>query len=235
MKAGYRRAKGEQRTVRSLVPYTAPSVLRLHFSPGGQQFCRAKLTRPPIRASVMPQYPSFLALGTLCLPGSRASVSSPGKWGRRQNDSQLQQSVTLNLHPPCPHLSVSLCYPHPNLLVRIPGSIRPLATATRSLPITASGSRLENALSVASAASMAPNQADRHPVRNTQRQSGPHTPATKHHLWHLMAEKGSAVDIISLSVPSIPVTQGGQAVVAPILDFMPYFIDCFFNSGSQRG
>lgn len=112
---------------------------------------------------------------TMCLPGSRASVSSPGKWGRRQNDSQLQKSVTLNLHPPCPHLSVSLCHPHPNLLVRIPGSIRPLATATRSLPITASGSHLENVLSVASAASMAPNKADRHPVSNTQRQSGPHT------------------------------------------------------------
>lgn len=66
MKAGYRRAKGEQRTVRSLVSYTEPSVLCLHSSPGGQQFCRAKLTRPPIRASVMPQYPSFLALGTPC-------------------------------------------------------------------------------------------------------------------------------------------------------------------------
>lgn len=42
-----------------------------------------------------------------------------------------------------------------------------------------------------------------------------------------MAEKGSTVDIISLSVPSIPDTQGRRAVVAPILDFIPYFIDFF--------
>lgn len=49
-----------------------------------------------------------------------------------------------------------------------------------------------------------------------------------------MAEKGSTVDIISLGVPSIPVTQGRRAVVAPIFDFIPYFIDCFFNSGAQE-
>lgn len=72
--------------------------------------------------------------------------ASPGKRGVRQNDSQLQRSVALSLHPPCPHLRVSLCRPRPDLLARIPSPVRPLATATGNVPAAASGSHRASGL-----------------------------------------------------------------------------------------
>lgn len=147
--------------------------------------------------------------------------ASPGKRGVRQNDSQLQRSVTLGLHPPCPHLRVSLCHPHPDLLARIPSPVRPLATATRNVPTVASGPHVASGLE------------DVLGQRHMGSKSSSHTPGTEHRLWHFTARKMQLCGHPPAKCPQ-HLYQSRRDYESPHFRFYPHCTD-FFNGGSQRG